>query len=177
MNMQPNHKGLIKKATKNIKIESTHPNSKNSIRKSTANSPPSSLNAHFPLIESNLSLSPNSSHASSATNSSVSSVVTKPTDEVIQMNNSIVEYAVNELNQLQLKRHAKSHRRMCSVPNIQVNLAKKNSMTVNYSSAMAGNGQSFNSNNSFKNSLNGAELKMSTSLLDTSDSSGILCLY
>lgn len=45
---------------------------------------------------------------------------------------SLIEQAIKEVNNLTLKRHAasKSHRRMDSFPNVQINVAKRNNMAA-----------------------------------------------
>jgi len=63
-------------------------------------------------------------------------------DQTSSLNYSIVENAIKEVNHLTLKRNTASHRRMLSVPNIQINMAKRDSMAVSSSGIIKGINQS-----------------------------------
>lgn len=117
--------------------------------------------------ESNLSVSPASSRNSSVTTSSFSSNLGKAAiigcaEDCVGNTNTLVEHAVNEVNHLTLKRNAKSHRRMFSVPNVQINVVKRNNMTVDELMNESEQDESFSSNLSFNNgsNLNEEELKI-----------------
>ena len=134
--------------------------SSSQIRSPTSVSQPSSLSYAMPLAVGNLSVSASSSaYSSQALNTAGASSSCSP--DINSFKNSLVEIAVNELNSKMIK----SHRRMCSVPNIQINIAKRNSMAVAAAKNRSSNNddpsnQSFCSNHSFANNLSGAELKI-----------------
>ena len=129
------------------------------MRSPSSVSQPSSLSNAMPLAAVNLSVSTSSSaHSNQGLNAAASSSCSP---DINSFKNSLVEIAVNELN----SKIIKSHRRMCSVPNIQINIAKRNSMAVAAAKNRSSNNddpsnQSFCSNQSFANNLSGAELKI-----------------
>lgn len=110
-----------------------------SLRSSSATSPPANF-ATFPLTTTEIGQLPSRSHSSSRNSSvttngasgSFSNVISGEQQQNDLYTNALVEQAIKEVNNLTLKRHAdsKSHRRIGSFPNVQINVAKKNNMVA-----------------------------------------------